>query len=320
MQIAIICLLSLAVYGRTVMYGLVSDDSNAYARGQQMIKDKVPLWKQLCSEAMCHNICNKKRCHVYNILVHTANCVLIYIVFGSSTTSFIASLLFLVNPSNNQGSTWLSGRGYAIVTFFALLIWLWKDILWLTPILYYAGLAWGFSIAFVPMIFVTTPQWYMVLMIPILVLIGYKSERGVKQRIIDKTKTSTPMMKSWNYKKIPLFFKTFWYYLFFCLVPIRCGMYHSYMYTWGISEEDNKFWLKIDWRFWLGILTFFLYMIILVYNWGNLIGFGMSWWLINMAMWCHYPYTIQQAFSSRYAYLPNVGLSIALAEGIRVLF
>lgn len=52
--------------------------------------------------------------HALTSFIHALICVFIYLGFGKDNLSFIASLLFAFNPTNNQGSVWISGRAYAL--------------------------------------------------------------------------------------------------------------------------------------------------------------------------------------------------------------
>ena len=50
--------------------------------------------------------------HAITTVLHALVCVFIYTGFGASQVSFLAAILFAFNPINNQGSVWISGRGY----------------------------------------------------------------------------------------------------------------------------------------------------------------------------------------------------------------
>lgn len=309
-MIWIIISVNLLMFGRTLWYGFVIDDGSAIDRAKKT-KD-LPFYRKFFSEFMCHNIYNMKRCHFWNFLFHTINCILIYIAFGMDKVSFTAALLFSVNPSNNQGAVWMAGRGYTMTCMWALVIYILREHIFITPIIYFFAMFWGFAMSTVPFFYAITNLWWMVFVMIGVYILREMMFKHIKNRIIAKTKSTTSTMRKIAPFKLILVAKFFWYYLTYALFPIRPGMYHDFGYSWGVSVQDNKEWLRPDKYFWYGVATIIIYSVVMFMNIGNLLGFGMFWFAINISPWLHFV-TLQQAVGERYLYLPNAGLMVAVS-------
>lgn len=310
MQIVIIICVSIIMYARMIKYGAVIDDTSAIDRAKKT--QDYSWFRKLWSEFMCHNIYSVKRCHSWSLLIHTVNCILIYYVFGQNNVSFLAALLFCVNPANNQGAAWMSGRGYSMVCMWALVMYMFRNCIFLTPVIYFFSIAWGFAMVTVPSFYIVTDLWWMILVMIGVYLLRELIFREIKTRIEVKGKSTTDTMRKAGFFKLILVVKFFWYYLFYALWPMRPGMYHNFGYSWGVSKEDNKEWLRLDKYFWYGIVTIIIYAAIMLLNIKNPMGFGMFWFAINISPWLHF-ITLQQAIGERYLYLPNAGLMLALS-------
>ena len=310
MQVIIIIVVSILMYARMIKYGAVIDDTSAIDRAKKT-KD-YSLFRKLWSELMCHNIYSVKRCHIWNLLIHTLNCVLIYYAFGQNSISFLAALLFCVNPSNNQGAVWMSGRGYSMVCMWALVMYTLRDHIFITPIIYFFSITWGFAMVTVPSFYAITNLWWMVFVMVGVYFLREFIFREIKTRIEAKGKSTTNTMRKAAFYKLILVVKFFWYYLFYALWPMRPGMYHNFGYSWGVSAKDNEEWLKMDKYFWYGVVTIIFYVPIMFLNITNPLGFGMFWFAANISPWLHF-ITLQQSVGERYVYMPNVGLMLALA-------
>ena len=310
-EIITIIIINIFFYARTIKYGCVSDDLAVVKRAEKY--PKANLLTKILLEWRNRAFFSLKRSHAISMVIHTLNCILILYAFKGQV-GFLTACLFAVNPANEQGSIWMSGRNYARTTTIVLIIWIFKPLfLLLYPISFMESFA-GLPLV---IIMLTTEYWWQAALLPILGLIFYPFTKQLINRMKGKAKTATPLMKSWHPRKIVLHFKTIWYYLIpLGLFPTRLAMYPNYMYTWGVSVKDNKYWLSFNKHFWWGLLTSIILWTLIIINWGNGIGFGLFWWYCFITLWCHYPITMHQAVGTRYGYLANVGLMYALATFI----
>lgn len=243
------------------------------------------------------------------ILRHAIVCILIYFVFGRDKIAFWTSILFALNPANNQVAVWLSGFGYSMGTIFTLLMFLFKPI----AIIFYA-VACYYSINSLPapLIFLQIPhQKGKVLYLLVLVFIFKK----FKQIISTKQATATKEMKTLHFKKLILFVKTYSYYFCLCLFPVRLGLYHTFGYSFGLTKEDSEKVYKKDLHFWLGLILCGLIGYVIFSQWGTPVSFGLWWFSVFIFPWCNL-ITIQQFIAERYIYLANIGLMYALVSSL----
>lgn len=262
MQVLLIILFNLVNYFRTLKYGYVCDDMVA---ARTVRKGKLSDVWGLVNGSLYWN--NPEVEHLITLSIHTLNCSLIYLVFGQNTVSFVAALLFSVNPANNQGSVLLSGRMY-------------QRFLTLTLVLAYFNLFW-------------------ITLIPL-----YWLKMGENKRM---KKDSTPIQKEISFRKLPLFFKTFGYYLRFCLLPTRLGMFHDFHNKYGTLEEGNDKALRWDREAFIGVSIFTILVCLAVNN------FGIFWFILFIIPFCNFPRTFTQIIAERYVYIANVGLMLALS-------
>ena len=141
----LIILFNLAYYFKTLRFGYVSDDlqtANYNFKGN--------LWQRLKLSLQGKQWTDPKLEHFISLIVHTLNCSLIYWVFGANQQSFYAALLFSINPVTLFGSTWISGRGYAISLMLGLLFYGLK--IWGMPF-YLLGVFFGMTVMPIALVF-----------------------------------------------------------------------------------------------------------------------------------------------------------------------
>jgi len=244
-----------------------------------------------------------KMAHWQTFCIHIINCMLIYKAFGANNTSLIAALLFSINPINNQCSIWLSGKGYSLNLTCALLMWIFPLA---SPLIYiYAPYFQGPSILLFPLVFLFTPYWYLVFLIPL----GLWREWA---RIFDKknpnSKYNTESNKELQTlapRKVIIIFKTIGYYFINTIFALRLGFYHKYLFLHGVSKETNKASYKIDKFFFIGIAVVLATLISR--------NIGLWWFVVTIAIWTN-GISFNQTITNRYAYLPNCGLTIFIAS------
>lgn len=175
MLILILILLNLVFYRRTLGYAGICDDIPVFNGGVPIPKGSK--WMYFWYHLYGRKYTSWKLAHAQTLGMHTLTCILIYLAFGKNYVSFIASLLFLINPVNNAGSCWISGRTYVQNTICALLMWMFPLF---APITYLYGTYFsGASLILFPLIFLFTK--YKVL--ALLVIVGFLREHS---RIFDK--------------------------------------------------------------------------------------------------------------------------------------
>ena len=104
------------MYRRASYYGYVIDDVEVATH-----EKTGRYWRDLWYQIRGHAYFNATREHDITTLFHTLNSCLVYLALGQNNISFIAAMLFAVNPSNNQASVWLSGKVYSVATSLILL-------------------------------------------------------------------------------------------------------------------------------------------------------------------------------------------------------
>lgn len=300
----LLILLNIILYTRTVNYPGICDDVPVF--NQQV---EIPEWKYFPKwwSYFWYHLHGRKYLEwrlprIQVIGIHTINCILIYYAFGHNTISAMAAFLFAVNPVNNQCSIWLSGKGYAINTTCALLMWMFPLF---SPVFYLFGTYFcGASLLLFPLIFLFTKYWWL----SFLVIWGWYRE---KDRIFNKKNPtskfnteSNPELLSVHRRKFVLMFKSYGYHLINSVSARILGLYHKYLFLMGVNKDENKKAYKLDLYFYFGI---FAVLYILIFR-----HIGLLWFSISIAMWCNL-ISFNQTLANRYDYLPNVGYMYFIA-------
>lgn len=305
LRLLVIALVVLLMYKRTAGYKYIIDDMEVEKPKDQETKG---LFRRFWEHFRGKKYTDSRLAHNISTLIHTINCMLIYKAFGSSDVSFLAALLFGLNPVTNQGAVWLSGKPYSLSTTILLLG------LWLLPILPFI---YGFAVwlspnaLFFPFIFIMKqPIWYAPLLLAICIYAS-KKFRGVFKTRLD---AGTDEMTLRHPKKIILVFKTLGYYFLHCLFPIHIGMCHEYLHTFGLTPGETDKWYKLDGYFWLGILLSALGVFVFFKPYND-ITYGYLWFLILIIQFCNF-IMVNHPITERYVYLATVGLMYMLANVI----
>ena len=299
-------IVNLLFYGRTLSYGLIIDDIDAF--NAQVTKRTTNFWKNIWLQFKQEYSGNPAIGHLFSIIMHTINTILVYYLFGANDISFLTALLFCINPVGNMASTWLSGRTYSISTTLVL-TGLMFPILF--PIAYYFTFAWSINAFMSPLLFLFLGFPLLAGVLPCVAFLNRRRYLGTVKLRLD----SVPdRMKKPDFKKLILVPKTFAYYFILCLFPYRLGMCHSYLHTFGLSEEETNQWFKLDKFFWLG-LGILTSIGLCIYSMGIAYSFGLIWFCLFILQWCNY-IVINHPITERYAYLANIGLMYFLAQNI----
>lgn len=307
-----ITLVNLIVYFRTIYFGYVGDDIERSQREYNFKNTIHRYWAQFRCEKHIHPMV----AHFLSLITHTLCCIMIYISLYKFTEfnniSFLTAILFSINPVNIQGSVWISGRNYVTATILTLSMLI---IPALTPLFYYLTSFFAVNAWFSPLMFLGTSYWWLIFSIPLVWLISKKNKKILNVKLWETPiKTTNAEMRLVAPKKIIPFIKCFGYYFRLCLFPWVIGIDHKFLYGFGTNQTDNKYGYSLNIDFLIGIfcvlLPFFTYFF--VDKW---IGWGLLWFMVNIAMWCNFV-TIQQQISQRYVYLANIGMMFALANAI----
>ena len=311
-RIAIIAVLNLIFFYKTLSYGYVGDDVERAERKEPIFKSNFHRWwiqfiglRHLAPQVA----------HFISLVVHTICCVAIYLALGRNNISFLAAILFSIHPMNIQGSVWISGRNYVTASILSLGMIAFPTFSWLFYMTtsHFAVNAW-----FAPLIFLGTKYWYMIGIIPLVWLID-RTNRATLHRKMWETgglKTTNTEMRAVKLQKIIPYTKTFLYYITLGIFPHTIGIEHTYLRGFGTNKTDNDIGYKMNKIFWVGVLLLgilgFNFIRCMITGWTPF-WFGLFWYFINISMWCNFV-TYQQHITERYAYLANIGLVYSLAS------
>lgn len=341
---ALLSLGIVAIYWRTINYGYVCDDLEPSKRkvneneyytkkdleinnhnfalyNQEITKNKdnpdykkvdfIPIkhkvkniFHKLYLELIGDVYFNSKRAHIMTMILHIITCNLIYWSFGPNNISFLAAILFAINPVNTQGgSIWLSGKIYNISSMLALLMWLFPTFGFIP---YFLTRFFNINAVFTPLLFLQTEYYYLTFL-PLFGVFMFDWILKVK-----KDTGSNNEMATIKLIKIIPFFKTFGYYTLLCLVPFRIALYHHFIWGVGVNKQYNKIAYKISPMFWIGLVLFSSMSYLVYYFWLQPLSIGLMWFIVNIIMWCNI-ITLQQQISERCVHTANIGLMYALA-------
>ncbi len=303
-KICLILLVNLLFFAKTMTYKYSSDDIPVF--------QNPPKFNNTWEKVLCW-LDGRYRSgpqvdHVLTTLIHATVCVFIYLGFGKNDISFIASLLFAFNPTNNQGSVWISGRAYALAAL---------------------GMTGALSLPFIGGIFIllatyTNPGFLaplvlfgsnhaiILLFLPLAYFInGGRFKRNVKYKMEKEMFKEDKAIKP---EKIILVIKTFGFYTVLSLIPFQNTFYHSFLESASGCGRFKAYSMK-DRFFWIGLLSAIGIVCYLFMAPWSMISFGLLWWGICLAPFLNFM-RMSQETAERYCYLPSVGLMFVLASVI----
>lgn len=312
--ILIIIAFNYVVYYPTIWFGLVMDDCQWW---DQRRKDGLTPILKINSYGMFRHILdqrlysgttfgtNTKVEHAFTLALHTCICVLLYVVFGMSWTSFGAAMLYACNPINNQTAIWLNGRRYAINIILVLLMMLCPLI---SPVLYiFTGLLQVTAI-FSPIALMNKSPWFL-LLIPLFLVLGWKQIMG---KVAGRSEIMAQGdLKTFKPTRLIMIVKTFGFFFFKMLIPGVCAMQYPTRFYWGLTAKGNKDAYAINLDFWQGVAA-------LVINVGiiALVPLHARFYAIFMGLailqWSAV-LPVTQILSDRYCSLPNVFMMFFVA-------
>ena len=319
-RIALIVLINLALYIKCLRHKFVSDDfscwrnppvaKNAWHKLRLQLSGQMKIYAKSVHFVKTNGkwflaIARKEETeHLLAILLHIAICIAIYFAFGKSDVSFIAALLYSVNPINNQGTIWPSGRGYVYPILFMLLA---MAVPVLSPLFLYAG-TWYTAGFLAPIALIGSKWWYLLGFMPV---IWYLHSRKFVKAVQNKQNTETfDEDKVVHPKKLILGIKTFGFYLTLCVIPFRITFYHSFLQSLAGSMKHKGYTLCR--YFWIGFFTLSGMIYYGVHHWDTFI-WALFAFFVTIAPFCNVV-RANQEIAERFAALPNVFLMYALAQ------
>ncbi len=312
----ILIALNIALYFSIINNGLVVDDVEWYAG----VGSTLPKIKDIRNIKQLKNFIqvrlyggttfsnNIKLEHCVSIFINAFISILIYKAFGSSTVSATAAVLYSCNPINNQSSTWLNGRRYAVNIILVLLgmisgplgilLYLLTPIFQATPI-------------FMPILFLKYPN-IMVIFIPVIILTGLFFRKELIAKI--KHRLSGLLSKDmieFSPKRFIIITKIYGFYFFKMLFPQRVLMFYPTIFYWGITEKGNEDAYEFNNDLLKGVIA----LGISIYGVSYFHGDNLLFWcfmVCSILMWCGF-FPIVQTIADRYVSLANVFMMYFLA-------
>ena len=304
-KIIIIIAANVILFARTLKYSYVSDDIPTF-KNPPLFKNK---WHKLLLWLIARYKIKPRYEHLANLIIHTLIGVFIYTAFGASNISFLAALLFCLNPANNQGSIWISGRGYVLPPLLLLIS---LTMPFVAP---FALWAMGyFNLGFVaPLALVGSNKAYLLAYMPFVWFFwGKKFKKDVKEKLAFEQVVED---KKFHLGKIILAIKTIGFYAALGLIPFRITFYHSFLQSCAGNEIMKKraYSMK-DKFFWMGLALIGLFIYLSLKKW-TITTYGL-WWFFFMIVPFSNLKRLQQEVAERYIYTPLIGLMLALASVI----
>ena len=303
MPILLIISAVILMYYRTFNYSYIIDDLEIAKPKEQETKN---IFKRFWEHLLGIKYTDSRLAHIITTTIHCLTCIMIYLTFGKNNISFVTALLFALNPVNNMAAVWLSGKPYAACSLLLLIGLYFSPIM---PILYGFCVWWAPSAMLFPFIYLMhTPHLYTL----VLLLIFYLCSKRMRRVIKDRLTTTLEPMTSLEPKKAIIVLKTLGYYFKHCLFPLRIGMCHSYLHTFGLSKEETDKWYGLDKYFFIG-LSLCILGVVALFNMSNPLAYGLLWFLFLTIQWCNL-IMVNHPITERYIYLSNIGLMYALSN------
>lgn len=301
-NIILLLSLNLLLYANSLKCGYISDDLlSEKRRADKKVAACERVWQSSTSG-------NPKLDHGISIAVHAVCSVMIYLGLGADTIALYAAILFSANPINNQGSIWISGRHYAWCALFLMMA---KASGYLGLPAMIAATVHPTAL-FAPLGYLGSPQWYMVLFLPIVWLIHWKHFKS--EVTVRRGNEMVDFDKKLSWEKIIVAVKIYGFYFALCVVPWALTWYHSFMQSGAGAGNDimAKRATKLDWTFWvgLGLMGYLGYSVI--FNWTPA-SWGIFWYTCSIAPYLNL-FRMQQEIAERYCYIANIGVMFALAN------
>lgn len=321
-EIAFLIVVNLILYFHTLRFKFVSDDFSVFnnppayknewqkawfrftgqgkwgSKTLNFFKDENGKWK--------FSVINTAEFeHLLALLIHIAICVTYYFAFGRNQISFIAALLYAVNPANNQATIWPGGRGYAL-PILSLLLSMAFPFLSLALIPFCTWYTIGFL---APLVLIGSKWWYLLGAWLLGVFLNRKKYfKAIKSKAKIESYTHD---RTYDIHKVTVYVKTFGFYFAYCLFPFRVTFYHSFLQSMAGSMR-NKAISIWDRYFWIGLSAMIGIIWYSVLNWNPIAWALVAFW-IGITPFCNIV-RANQEIADRFTALPNVFLMFVLGQ------
>jgi len=303
------------VFERAMYCGYVVDDDSWFVvmkESKAAYKEKkLSLFRLILRGCYGAGIfMNKIQEHLCELILHGINCSLMYHLIAKSSIgpagALLASMLYLINPINNQTVIWLNGRRYALTIMLVLTAF---NFWWTAPAIAFIIPWFQVSGFLFPILFLWTPFWPLVPVLAALLSIFGKKHLISKMNDRKKDYKGGNENQKLTWRKSILYVKTVGYQFFNCIFPVNPAMYHNFLFYFSLTEEGTKSGYAINKDFWkgAGVLALLGYLIIFQHS------FWAFWFLLFISPWCNI-YQVTMNASDRYCSLPNIGAMALLAE------
>lgn len=255
--------------------------------------------------------------HLFSLTLHFFNVILTYFFLSSlfgAKLALLSTVMFTVMPVACQAVAWCSGYGYLLCLFGAMIalnisqytdnIFLHTQGVFAATIVSAYGL---FAGAFTWVIMLLNGKWWAAgAALLILLINGYKQGRQiVGHRTNEFKKQNMGHSTFLNWRKPIVMVKTIGYYICLIAFPKRLGLFHEWGYHYNAKIE------RIDWRFWRGVVCLAAMGWAILHG-GPVLRFAAVWFLAYIAIFSNF-ITAMQFVVDRYAFIPSLGISVALA-------
>jgi len=307
----IICVVFAIFFYRALLCGYVVDDVTWHAKIAEGKKTKFKGWKLkhkvhifLYGAGIFKNGFQE---HLFTSSIHLINSLLIYKVTGS----LLASLLYMVNPVNNQTVLWLNGRRYSVCVLCCLLAWNFKVLM--IPLFAFSAFI-HVSGIMLPFVFLFTEYWYMTPLAVILgAIVGFTKFQNIYNSRKETFSKDNELQKL-TWKKIIISIKSLGFYFTHILCPQKPTMYHQFLYYFGRYDRAIKDGYSLNFTFWKGlaICSFLMYEIIAHQN---------IWAIWFLAFQIQYSgiLTVTMTVADRYTCISSIGVMMILVKYVDML-
>lgn len=303
-KVALIALLNIVFYWKTLYYKYVSDDLAVHQSPPKHKNERHKRWLQFIGATKIW----PHQDHAQTMFIHAFVCAMIYIAFGMNDVSFIAALLFSFNPAIVQGAVWTSGRGYTLPASCILIA---MSLPWIAPVALFAS-CWFTAGFLAPLCLVGSTKAYLALWLPVVWLIhGRKFKTAVFNKSNEESFVEDRQIHP---RKVILAIKTLGFYFALILIPFKITFYHSFLQSCAGNTLMKRRAYALDKFFWIGYGALALWLNYAVRHWDQTAWAGW-WFIVTIAPFCNFRRTNQE-ISERYCYIPAIGLMYCLATTI----
>jgi len=263
---------------------------------------------------------NPRHHHCFNVILKNAACVMLYFFLRNiigEHLAWITCLLFAVTPLGAQTVGWVSGIGYIVGLFMALVALQIPtlgipDAWGISIILYAIFLALAIIGNFTMLATFVITLWlghysYIILGALLSLAMGFQIVRhtiNLRTDTFESQGMGNSTKLSW--RKIIVATKSLLYYTKLALFPSNMGLYHvwGFHYTPVLEKENNRFWLGVLLLIGFGCLFYFG---------DSVVRFGIVWYFAFLWIYLNW-ITIHQFVAERYVYIASIGLWIIMAK------